>query len=125
MNGSPSRSVDPATLSPRQPAPSSLREATGGALPRGLLLAFLAQALRRRLGEVEKGGWPGVLEGYRALDVLAGTTVTVRGGADAGERIAVGTVLDIGGAGELLIREADGAVVGVFSGEVTLGDRTA
>lgn len=125
VNGSPARLVDPRTLPSGQPAPSSLREAAGAAVPRGLLLALLARSLRRRLGEVEHGGWPGVLEGYRALDVLAGTTVTVRGGADAGELIATGTVLEIGGAGELLVREADGTVVGVFSGEVTLGDRSA
>lgn len=98
-----------------RPEPVSLRACLGEDVPRAPLLAALLGALTRRLGAPD-----GLLEGLRRRDVLVGHPVEVFAGPGLDHPLVSGVATGIGPDGQLLVRTAEGQVVPVYAGDVTL-----
>ena len=120
VNGDAKRLVPRDTLAPGQPPPVSLAELTGTPVHRVLLLAQLARELSRRWCQVTGGQRAAVLEAFAERDALCGRHVVVRSGLHREQLLAEGIAQGLGSGGELLLRQSDGTVRSVSSGEATL-----
>jgi BirA family transcriptional regulator, biotin operon repressor / biotin---[acetyl-CoA-carboxylase] ligase len=136
VNGEPGRMV--ASLPPERaaewqgrPQPVSLKEYVGRAVPRAPLLAALLARLTVWWSALDAAeSVPGLLEGWRTRDALAGRAVEVFAGADRSELMVAGEAAGIGEEGQLLIRAAAGGacsdvggaagLVEVFAGDVSV-----
>jgi BirA family transcriptional regulator, biotin operon repressor / biotin---[acetyl-CoA-carboxylase] ligase len=132
VNGEPRRML--ASLPPAQaaewqgrPRPVSLKEQLGRAVPRAPLLAALLARLTVLWSALDSSeSVPGILDGWRSRDALAGRMVEVFAGADRSELEAAGEAAGIGEEGQLLVRAASGApaaaagLVEVFAGDVSV-----
>ncbi len=102
----------------------SLREHLGRAVPRAPLLAALLARLTLWWSALDTPeSVPGLLEGWRSRDALAGRTVEVFAGADRSESVVAGEAAGIGEEGQLLVRapgRAAGAGVGSAGGAARL-----
>lgn len=99
-----------------RPATSVLVE-TGEAAPVRAVLPEVLEAIRHRLIVWEQGGFAALRSDWMRRCGDVGRTVrVVDAETDATER--VGRVVGFGEAGELLLRQADGRVVSVWSGDV-------
>jgi BirA family biotin operon repressor/biotin-[acetyl-CoA-carboxylase] ligase len=104
-----------------RPEPVSLKEHLGMAVGRApLLAALLARLTWWWTGLEWTSTIPTLLEEWRKRDALAGWPVEVSAGADRSERLAVGVAASIGEEGQLLIRTAEGALVEIFAGDVSV-----
>lgn len=82
---------------------------------RGEVLASYLYTLEEAVSAVEKSGWDGIAEQYRALSVTLGSEVQV-----IGTESFNGTAEDIDGEGALLVRTEDGALRRVLAGDVSV-----
>ena len=94
---------------------TSLLLETGSPVDRAALLREILKQLEFYLNRQKTDG-AGVLEQYRSLCVTLGRKV----GFTRGGTPMTGTAADISPTGELMVRCEDGAVLPVFSGEVTV-----
>ena len=117
VNGDAGRLVPRDTLAPGQSAPVSLLELTGTPVHRVLLLAQLARELSRRWCQVIGGQREAVFEAFAERDALLGRHVVVRSGLRREQLLAEGIAQGLGSGGELLLRQKDGTVRSVSSGE--------
>lgn len=120
VNGDAGRLVPRDTLAPGQPQPVSLAELTRTPVHRVLLLAQLAKELSLRWCQVTGGRRVAVLEAFAERDALFGRRVMVRSGLHREQLLAEGVAQGLGPGGELLLRQRDGTVQPVSSGEATL-----
>jgi BirA family biotin operon repressor/biotin-[acetyl-CoA-carboxylase] ligase len=120
VNGDAGRLVPRESLAPGQPPPVSLAELTGTSIHRVALLAKLSAELSRRWCQVIGGQRSAVLDAFAERDALLGRHVVVRSGLRREQLLAEGVAQGLGSSGELLLRQKDGKVVSVSSGEATL-----
>ena len=120
VNGDACRLVPREALAPGQPSPVSLVELTGTPVHRVPLLGQLARELSRRWCQVTGGQGAVVLEAFAERDALFGRRVVVRSGLRREQLLAEGIAQGLGPGGELLLRQDDGTVRPVSSGEATL-----
>lgn len=82
---------------------------------RGEVLTSYLYALEDAVSAVEKDGWDGIAEAYRALSVTLGSAVQV-----IGAETFTGRAEDIDAAGALLVRTEDGTLRRVLAGDVSV-----
>jgi BirA family transcriptional regulator, biotin operon repressor / biotin---[acetyl-CoA-carboxylase] ligase len=86
-----------------------------------VLLPAWGNALRVRIAELEVGGVPAVVAGWRQHSIGLGSPVTVESASGTLEGVAV----DVADDGALLVASAGGQVHRVLAGDVHLGSRAA
>ncbi|HDP79385.1 MAG TPA: biotin--[acetyl-CoA-carboxylase] ligase [Spirochaetes bacterium] len=98
---------------------TSLRAETGGDFPRALVLGTLLESLELYYHLFLSGGFPNILVRWKELSGIVGKKIQVNG---VNSRVA-GTVLDVDGDGVLLLKDDEGLVHRIFSGDVILPRR--
>jgi BirA family biotin operon repressor/biotin-[acetyl-CoA-carboxylase] ligase len=97
---------------------TSLRAVTGRRVDRARFTGGLLAALEARYGRFLSAGFPTVRAEWETFSCLTGTEVRI---ASAEGELA-GCVLGLDADGALRLRQADGRVVRVIAGEVTVRD---
>lgn len=102
---------------PESRFPEALRAAAGSFFPEGITRNQLAAEVICRLMQWQKNlADPRLMQEYRARFLLFGQTVSY----EMNGVVRYGTVQDVNDRGNLVLRDADGAVVVLQSGEVTV-----
>ncbi|MBU0675147.1 MAG: biotin--[acetyl-CoA-carboxylase] ligase [Proteobacteria bacterium] len=99
---------------------TSLRDESGRSWSRSELLATMVDEISRKVAELEQGDFAGILDQWRALDVTFGRELTWL--SQVGQ-VVTGVSQGIDDQGRLLVRDREGVVHQVLSGDINLRKR--